>query len=133
MSQLHSKSPTIFERNRSVNFAGFDPEFQRALRALTIHHDTKGGLPLLSTTYRGFPLGRWVNQVQQNPHSLSESQRAVLLSIPGFRLHPRKAGVSGLRPVDPERTKLWERVRAWAYNPMDDRVYRNSAAAIAVR
>lgn len=112
----------LFQRNRRTSPELCSLSFQRGLRELVLYRDRKGGLPPVSARgTRGFPVGKWLLEQRMTPHNLSESERAMLLAIPGVHL-----GV-GSRPVHlnihtSAQRALWQRLVRWAHNPSDDPV-----------
>lgn len=115
---------TVFEQNQSLDFARFDAQFQTGLRALVKHVTSHNGAPAANTTTpEGFALGQWLWTIQRNPHVLDISQRAVLLAIPGVRMTTRPTPEPFEATTDRARDYLWQRLRAWAHNPMDDPIY----------
>lgn len=130
MPRASRRYQSVFEANQSLDFEVFDPEFRVGLRNLVRYVDTSGGLPSATSTYNGFPVGRWLRDYQDNPHVLDVSNRAVLLAIPGVRLTklPNRDTRVIVRPI-PARAWLWERLRAWAVDPMKDPVHARRVAA----
>lgn len=131
MPRASRRYQSIFEANQSLDFEVFDPQFRSGLRNLVFYVQRHQGVPSLSANFNGFPVGKWLRSIQENPHVIDESKRAVLLSIPGIRLSslpaPRRLVV---RPV-PAKSLLWARLCAWAEDPMNDPIRQRQAEAAA--
>lgn len=132
MARKVRRFPTIFEKNRSVDFERFDPEFKSGLRALVLHVQRTGGMPTATSRVDGVEVGDWLNGVQYNPHVLTQTQRAVLLAVPNMRLCEPGMRTATLNAgeTDPDRAYLWRRLQAWAKHPgLDPVIARRMAHA----
>lgn len=123
MPELKPESRTAFARNKAVDFNAFDKDFQRWLRLLVCYVEEHGGIPVLTTQYRGQELGSWLDTMKSCPHTLTEGERTALRCIPGMYLTP---AANPRREVltDPDRAYLWNRLKLWADDPMSDPVTR---------
>lgn len=131
MPRASRRYQTIFEANQSLDFEVFDAEFRRGLRHLVFFVERHGGTPSVTSNFNGFPVGRWLRTIQDNPHVVDEARRAVLLSVPGVQLSatPLRRRLT-VRPI-PAKTLLWTRLRAWAEDPMKDPIRARQAEAAA--
>lgn len=130
MPRASRRYQSVFEANQSLDFEVFDAMFKNGLRNLVKYVDNEGGIPALTSTYNGFEVGKWLHGLQDNPHVLDVSNRAVLLSIPGVRLTklPRRDQRVVIH-TSPARRVLWERLRAWSVDPMTDPIHARRVAA----
>lgn len=135
MARKPKTSQNVFEQNQSIDFAVFSAEFRQGLRALSLYVNKHAGIP--SPTVKdvtGFPLGQWVRGHQEDPHSLSIPERAVLLAIPGMKLTTMVLGPEPVEVVkDPAREYLWQRLSRWSQDPMLDPVHARRVAGTTPR
>lgn len=134
MTTTTKQAPDLFDDHLSVNFEAMPEDFQRYLRRFVIHVDTRGGIPAASTVdSQGVPIGKWYASLVACPHLLTIEQRATLLAIPGVQFYPTRGGFTPLSATSSARTTLWNRLRAWARDPMSDPVSKRFIDGRAAR
>lgn len=116
---------SLYANHVGVCFEAMPSEFRDGLRALVGHVATKRGTPSPSTvTPTGFRLGQWYARTIDCPHVLSVEQRVALLAIPGVTFTPRRGAGGAFVPFTHSRSILWQRLQAWANDPMSDPICR---------